>query len=107
MADDEIAVRLSLKDRTRFSREAAIAAHDIDNIGDQATQANTDLVLMSRTARGAGRMALRGIAVGAAGAGIALAGIGGMAIKGSLEAQDVMAQTEAGIKSTGGAANAT
>lgn len=107
MADEEIAVRLSLRDRLRFSREAQIAAHDIDNIGDQATQANTKLGLMSRTAHGAGRMALKGLAVGAVGAGVALAGIGTMAIKGALEAEDVMAKTDAVIKSTGGAAGIT
>lgn len=80
MAEEEIAVRLSLRDRLRFSREAQIAARDVDNIGDQAAQANAKLGILGRGARSLGRVGLAGLKYGALGAGAALATAGVMGV---------------------------
>ena len=60
---------------------------------------------LGRVGSGVGRTLGRGIKYGAIGAGAGLAVMGTLAVKASMEAQKATAQTRAGIKSTGGAAN--
>src|SRR5688572_22547040 len=106
-ADEEIGARLSLKDRRQFSSEVDHARRDVRDLGDEAKKTDRK----ARTA--AGGFGVMGtavkkmgkiVAVGLVGITAALGGLVVMAGKGYLEAQKVGAQTQAVIKSTGGAA---
>lgn len=101
MTDEEIGVRLSLKDRLRFSAEARAAADSIDNIGDQARQSSVSLKVMGGIARGVGRTAFLGLKYGALGAAAAIGAIGVSSVRASIEAADVAAKTRGVIKGMG------
>lgn len=110
MAEEDIAVRLSLRDRLRFTREAHLAARGIDEIGDQARQAATSMGVMNTMGQGLRRGALVGLKYGAIGAGGALLGLGAagfMSVKAFMASEKTWNQTEAVIESTGGVANVT
>ncbi len=83
------------------------AARSVDNVGDQARQSSIAMRSMGTVGRSAGRMLGTTLKYGALGAGAGIAALGAFSVKAALEAQKVTAQTDAFIKSTGGAANVT
>lgn len=92
MATDEVAVRLSLKDRARFSTEAKLAARDVRGIGDSADLVNK----RSRLASGGMAVMRKGISGIISVAKMGAVAIGGLAIAaGAAGAKSLQLATDA------------
>jgi tape measure domain-containing protein len=98
MADDEIGVRLRLKDARRFQSDARASGDSLGYIGDRADHASTRVSLLTRAGNGA-RTALgalgRGAIIGAKG----VAGIGVATAVMGVKFNATMEQNEIAFKS--------
>lgn len=109
-SEDTVAVRLSLRNRTGFVRDAELSAKAVDDIGDQARQSSASLRAMSMAGVGAKRVGFAAIRYGAYAAAAGVAALGYGVYKGAkslARIERIGAQTNAVIESTGGAANVT
>lgn len=117
MAEEEIGLRLALKNRREVVSGIDDVGDKLDRAGDEADRLNRKsriaaggMLSLSKSGRLAGRAMVYGIggaATAVVGAGIALTKFSKDAIGEAREAQKVGAVTRAEIKATGGVANVT
>jgi hypothetical protein len=107
---EEVGARVSLKNARKAQKDAQGVARAVDDIGDEAKQAGRKLGQMNTASRalGSGVRSLGTGAIYAAAGGAALGvAFGVRTYRAFDESRRIAAQTEAAIKSTGGAANVT
>lgn len=110
MGLEQVGAEVRIKGARKAARDADRVARGIDDIGDEARQAGRHLAGMNAAGARLGG-GLRSVATGAgyavAGAAVLTTAFGVRAYKAFDESRRIAALTEAGIRSTGGAANVT
>ena len=109
-AQDEVAVRLRLRDARKFQSDAKRSGKSIRGLGDDTRYANARARAASKTFDGykTGLLTVgKYAAIGGAAVGGLAGVVGGFAYSAFNESRKVVAQTGAVIKSTGGVANVT
>jgi hypothetical protein len=89
-----------------FAKDKTASA-TFDRFGRNVSQTDSKMRRLGSTFASVGKTAAKGLAIGVAAGGVALVAFGKSAIDQAREAQKVAGQTEAVIKSTGGAAKVT